>query len=179
LGAPEGAPPALGGGGGVGMGGGADALKGMKMRAVESTPELSGKTEKEKKRPPVSGENRLMGEGGEGVRTRKRTNSFKKGLAGTLRVSECSLTFSYRFLAHAPPMSTQCSPPPPAPDPRLLPSTPTLPLPTLRRSKPGSRKEDEEQRVGQRSALAIRTLSIRGNARAELGARRGDSNDGV
>lgn len=70
------------------MGGGAEALKGIKMRAVESTPELGGKPEKEKKKPPVSGENHRMGEGEEGVRTRKRTNSFKKGLAGTLRVSE-------------------------------------------------------------------------------------------
>lgn len=94
LAAPEGAPPALGV---VGMGGGAEALKGMKMRAVESTPELSGKPGKEKRKPPVSGENHFAG-GGE-PRTRKRTNSFKKGLAGTLRVSKSS---SHRPLSPFP-----------------------------------------------------------------------------
>ncbi|ORY56828.1 hypothetical protein BCR35DRAFT_347729 [Leucosporidium creatinivorum] len=111
LGAPEGAPPPIGEGG-VGMGGGAEALKGLKMRAVESTPELGGKLEKGKKKPPVSGENHLVGAaGGEGVRTRKRTNSFKKGLAGTLRVM-----FPSNAASNSKPSASSLYPDAPPPD---------------------------------------------------------------
>lgn len=157
---------------------------GSRMGAAESTPDLVKpfpilKAEKEKKRPPVSGENHLTGVGEE-VRTRKRTNSFKKGLAGTLRVSEWLPGLVPALLVPSADGCTsiaQCSlptrPPRTLPSPRPTRFTPMPPLPTPTRCRHGLLKAVEARTGGPRSARDTRTPSTRGESGWRLfGARR-------